>query len=161
MAADFRSNTLLFTQDAISLAQLVASNGESLAPALVMANEVISYVDLIARVQQLAALFKQHNLQRVGILAAKSLEVYLGVLAAHWLGIAFVPLNPGFPAQRLQKIGEQAAIDGLLVTPDYLSLAASLSFSAVKLLQLTDISSSGEKLAPALVQVALGDLALI
>jgi D-alanine--poly(phosphoribitol) ligase subunit 1 len=159
MASNFRAKTPLFTQDAISIAQLVASNGASRSPALVIANDVLSYADLIARVQQLAALLKQRNIQRVGILAAKSLEVYLGVLAAHWLGIAYVPLNPGFPPQRLLKITEQSAIDGLLVAPEYLPLAATLSSAGLLSLHLTEVPQAGLTLAP--VQVEPADLAYL
>ncbi|MFC8696285.1 amino acid adenylation domain-containing protein [Streptomyces parvus] len=53
--------------------------------------------------------------RRVGLLAARSTDAYVGVLAANYAGGAVVPLNPQFPAQRTRTMAEEACLDALLV----------------------------------------------
>ncbi|MFE3652099.1 D-alanine--poly(phosphoribitol) ligase [Streptomyces sp. NPDC059152] len=55
--------------------------------------------------------------RRVGILAAKSEESYLGFLAALYAGATAVPLNPEYPVARNQEIAAAAALDALVVDP--------------------------------------------
>ena len=52
---------------------------------------------------------------RVGILAARSIETYAGIVAAAWAGGTYVPLNPKQPAQRLRCAIERAKLDALIV----------------------------------------------
>jgi amino acid adenylation domain-containing protein len=52
---------------------------------------------------------------RVGILAARSLETYAGIVAAAWAGGTYVPLNPKTPTSRLAYVLERARIDALIV----------------------------------------------
>jgi amino acid adenylation domain-containing protein len=52
---------------------------------------------------------------RVGILAARSLPTYAGLLGAGWAGGAYVPLNPRQPAPRLASIIRRARLDALIV----------------------------------------------
>jgi D-alanine--poly(phosphoribitol) ligase subunit 1 len=83
-------------------------------PALVIDGKVYSYAEVAKKVLQLAHLLKKNNIRRLGIFAARSLEAYVAVLATHWLGIAYVPLNAVFPASYLKNIIEQAQPDGLV-----------------------------------------------
>ena len=53
--------------------------------------------------------------QKVGILAARTLGAYVGVLSACWCGAAYVPLNPKLPDARLARIFEIVALDALIV----------------------------------------------
>jgi amino acid adenylation domain-containing protein len=51
----------------------------------------------------------------VGILASRSWPAYAGVLGANWIGAAYVPLNPDWPAQRLASILKSVELDALVV----------------------------------------------
>jgi amino acid adenylation domain-containing protein len=51
----------------------------------------------------------------VGILAAKSEEAYVGLLAALYAGAAAVPLGPEVPAERNRAIAAAAGVDALVV----------------------------------------------
>ena len=52
---------------------------------------------------------------RVGILAARSLETYAGIVGAAWAGGPYVPRNPKQPASRLSFVIERARLDALVV----------------------------------------------
>ncbi|RSM72969.1 D-alanine--poly(phosphoribitol) ligase [Amycolatopsis sp. WAC 01375] len=52
---------------------------------------------------------------RVGVLAGKSIESYVGILAALYAGATAVPLHPAFPAARTRRMLELAEIDALIV----------------------------------------------
>lgn len=51
----------------------------------------------------------------VGILASRSWEAYAGLLGACWAGMAYVPLNPDWPEQRLLSILQTTELDTLIV----------------------------------------------
>jgi amino acid adenylation domain-containing protein len=53
--------------------------------------------------------------RRVGLLAAKSLELYAGFLAALYAGAAAVPLSPEMPPERIAAIAAAAGVDALIV----------------------------------------------
>jgi amino acid adenylation domain-containing protein len=52
---------------------------------------------------------------RVGILAARSLETYAGIVGTAWSGGTYVPLNAKQPAARLSFTIERARLDALIV----------------------------------------------
>jgi amino acid adenylation domain-containing protein len=52
---------------------------------------------------------------RVGILAARSVEAYTGIVGTAWAGGTYVPLNPKLPAARLSFVIERAELDALIV----------------------------------------------
>jgi amino acid adenylation domain-containing protein len=52
---------------------------------------------------------------RVGILAARSIETYAGIVGVAWAGGTYVPLNPKTPASRLAYVIKRAQIDALIV----------------------------------------------
>lgn len=72
--------------------------------------------------------------RRVGILGTRSLEAYVGILAACWAGSAYVPLNLKWPAERLIALMGQLELDALvadengvaLLTPEVLAAAPDL-----------------------------------
>jgi D-alanine--poly(phosphoribitol) ligase subunit 1 len=57
----------------------------------------------------------QRRPPRVGILAARSLETYAGILGTAWAGGTYVPLNPRQPSARLGSIIGRAGLDALIV----------------------------------------------
>jgi D-alanine--poly(phosphoribitol) ligase subunit 1 len=102
-----------------TLAQLVYTQS-AFAPnhsALVIEDVALSYTALTHMAMQLANWLTQYNIKRLGILASRSVEAYVGIIAAQWAGIAYVPLNPAFPTFRLKKIIEQAQLNALLIDP--------------------------------------------
>ncbi|MGW7492583.1 AMP-binding protein [Streptomyces sp. NPDC054786] len=51
----------------------------------------------------------------VGVLAGKSTEAYVGILAGLCAGATVVPLHPGFPAARTRRMLELAGVTALIV----------------------------------------------
>jgi D-alanine--poly(phosphoribitol) ligase subunit 1 len=79
-----------------------------------------SYTEVAERVAPLAgwlsSRFPQGG-QNIGILANRSAEAYIGLLAALWSGNAYVPLNSKLPAAYLHTIMERAQVECLVVDP--------------------------------------------
>lgn len=74
------------------------------ATALLFADEVLGYGDLNARANGLAHRLIAQGVRpetRVGILAERSVEMVVGMLAILKAGGAYVPLDPEYPAERL------------------------------------------------------------
>ncbi|AIL61090.1 non-ribosomal peptide synthase/polyketide synthase [Pseudomonas alkylphenolica] len=90
------------------------------AVALVFEGQQLSYAQLNARANRLA-----HRLiaagvgpeSRVGLAAERSLELVVGLLAILKAGSAYVPLDPMYPAQRLEYMIQDSGISLLLSQP--------------------------------------------
>jgi D-alanine--poly(phosphoribitol) ligase subunit 1 len=98
-----------------SYAQLVPSRA-----ALWVDDRLFTYQDLATEAGGVAAWIrdcavKDRRCPRVGILAARSLEAYAGLLGTAWLGGMYIPLNPRQPAARLRTILQCADLDALIV----------------------------------------------
>jgi len=75
-----------------------------------------SYGELGAIAGRIAALLRDRgNIERVGILAGRSVEAYAGILAAAWAGATFVPLNPKYPEERLLSIIRRSRLDAVVL----------------------------------------------
>jgi D-alanine--poly(phosphoribitol) ligase subunit 1 len=88
--------------------------------ALVIDEQQYKYKELAAGASRVAAwlgsrIVRTDRAWRVGILAARSFESYVGILGASWVGAAYVPLNPRQPAARLASILARADLDALVV----------------------------------------------
>jgi len=101
---------------------------------------------LIARLDQaIKALDKQPI--TIGILSNHRAEAYLSVLYAFLHGIKFVPLNPGLPVTRLQRIIELANVDLIIYDESQSSLASALEGDAYNFTALlTDNSATAVSL---------------
>jgi amino acid adenylation domain-containing protein len=87
------------------------------ATAIEVREDALSYHELLALVDRLAAELVDVAGRRpraVGLLAARSLPVYAGYLAALRLGAIVVPLNPSFPADRNRSMCAAAGVDVVL-----------------------------------------------
>jgi amino acid adenylation domain-containing protein len=102
------------------------------ATALVIARRDISYRVLSEKVARLAGyLAPRLRQRRVGILATRSLEAYVGVLAAGMAGATYVPLSQKWPPERLITLLGLLELDALIVdrngaallTPEVLAAA--------------------------------------
>jgi amino acid adenylation domain-containing protein len=78
----------------------------------------LSYGELAVLSERIAAWLEQRSASQakhVGILASRSWVAYAGLLGACWAGLAYVPLNPDWPEQRLLRILEATELDALVV----------------------------------------------
>lgn len=105
------------------------------AAALHAGGTELSYGTLAQDVTKLAGLLADgRHSRRVGILGTRSIEAYIGILAACWAGSAYVPLNLKWPAERLIALFGQLQLDALiadengagLLTPEILAHAPDL-----------------------------------
>jgi non-ribosomal peptide synthetase-like protein len=91
---------------------------QPLAAALVYETEVLTYQELEARANRLA-----HHLRvagaapgmLIGIYLERSADPFVAILAVLKTGAAYVPIDPGYPEERVHHILSDAAV-GLLVT---------------------------------------------
>jgi amino acid adenylation domain-containing protein len=96
------------------------------APALTLGDAEMSYGELAARAEGLAAVLRGLGVGpevRVGLCLERSFELFVGLLGVLKAGGAYVPLDPANPADRL---GFQAADARVAVLLTQRSLAASL-----------------------------------
>ncbi|QAT85340.1 long-chain-fatty-acid--CoA ligase [Corallococcus coralloides] len=109
--------------------------------ALVHRGESVRYAQLDARANQLASLLKDRGVRRggrVGVSLPRGPELVIALLAVMKAGAAYVPLDPGYPQNRLEFIASDADLDALV------SLStgpAGLPARAVVHLDTTDIAS--------------------
>jgi D-alanine--poly(phosphoribitol) ligase subunit 1 len=90
------------------------------ATALVVDEREYSYASLARSAGAVATWLRarppgEAGVPRVGVLAARSLETYAGILGTAWAGGTYVPLNPKQPAARLAVILERMKLDALIV----------------------------------------------
>ncbi|MFB6893589.1 amino acid adenylation domain-containing protein [Kitasatospora sp. NPDC056327] len=74
------------------------------APALVAGDERLSYRELLGRADRLANALTAAGIGRddlVGLHLARTAELPAALLAVHAVGAAYLPLDPGYPAERL------------------------------------------------------------
>ncbi|MCE3199502.1 amino acid adenylation domain-containing protein [Paenibacillus sonchi] len=101
------------------------------AVAVTCKNEHLTYKQLNEKANQLARFLIEKGVGRetiVGLLTAHSLETVIGVLGIGKAGGAFLPIDPGNPAERLDYILQDAGAEFLLTN---LSLVDECSFDGV------------------------------
>ncbi|WP_232665727.1 amino acid adenylation domain-containing protein [Pseudonocardia sp. TRM90224] len=84
------------------------------APAVECGAEVVTFDELAARVNRLARYLAGRGVgpeSVVGVRLPRSIDMVVAVLAVHAAGGAFLPLDPGYPAERLAFMIEDAAPD--------------------------------------------------
>jgi amino acid adenylation domain-containing protein len=99
-------------------------------PALEVAGEHLRYGDLAERASILAAAIldrEPHGAPPLtAVYAARSSAAYAGVLGALWAGHGYVPLNPGFPPDRLAEMLRRSGAPVLIVDRERAGLVADL-----------------------------------
>ena len=88
------------------------------APALLFAEQTLSYAELDQRANRLAHKLREQGVGPevlVGVALERSLELVIGLLAVLKAGGAYVPLDPDYPADRLAYMMQDSGI-GLLLT---------------------------------------------
>jgi D-alanine--poly(phosphoribitol) ligase subunit 1 len=89
--------------------------------AVVAGERSLSYAELRRSVQRTAAWLRRKaggRVTRVGILASRNLDTYVGILGACWAGGAYVPLSTKAPEDRLVQLLERTELQALIVGPD-------------------------------------------
>ncbi len=87
------------------------------APAVLSRDRTLSYGELDARANQLAAVLGRHDVapgDRVALYLDKSVESVVAVYAALKAGAAYVPLDPSAPASRLALIASDCRVRCLI-----------------------------------------------
>ena len=127
------------------------------AVAVVFENQQLTYRELNRRANQLA----QHLSRNfgigpemlVGICMERSLEMVVGLLGILKTGAAYVPLDPGYPPERLALVLEDAKVPVLLTQHSTLSMLRSIVLNfkfSIENLKLLCLDSEWEIIAPAL-----------
>ncbi|KAF6564979.1 AMP-binding protein, partial [Paenibacillus sp. EKM206P] len=87
------------------------------AAAVVYENDRLTYAELNERANRLAATLRANGIGRetiVGILAERSVDLLVAVLAVWKAGGAYVPLDPDYPAERVRFMLEDSGAKVLL-----------------------------------------------
>jgi aspartate racemase len=110
--------------DELCLAQLFEAQVERRpeGTAVVFAEEQLTYGELNRRANQLAHYLRQLGVGAevaVGICMERSVEMVVGLLGILKAGGAYLPLDPGYPRERLSYMMEDAGI-GLVLTQQHL-----------------------------------------
>lgn len=98
------------------------------APAVVYADNQLTYWELNARANQLAHSLRMQGIlpgTLVGVYVERSLDMLIGVLGILKAGAAYVPLDPTYPAERLEFISQDARLS-LVLTQKSLAERASM-----------------------------------
>ncbi|WP_197042027.1 amino acid adenylation domain-containing protein [Sandarakinorhabdus oryzae] len=92
-----------------------AASAHAGRPALSIGGETLSYAELFAAAERCAARLDAVPAgARVGLLAHRSLDAYVGVLALVLSGRPYVPINPKAPPERQSAIAAAAGCGGWL-----------------------------------------------
>nr|QEO75075.1 condensation domain-containing protein [uncultured bacterium] len=93
------------------------------ATALVFEDESLSYVELDDRATRLARVLIRHGAgpgELVAVSVPRSLDLVVCLLAAHKAGAAYVPVDPGYPAERIAHVLSDSR-PALVLTADFLA----------------------------------------
>ncbi|MCI8212139.1 hypothetical protein AUC61_21640 [Pseudomonas sp. S25] len=120
------------------------------ATALVFAGQQLSYRQLDHRANHLAARLIAEGVgaeSRVGLVAERSLETLVALLAIWKAGAAYVPFDPELPQRRLADMIADSGVR-LLLSPKHTVLPVS---DEVKVLALEDVTRDESDKTPALI----------
>ena len=111
--------------------------------ALVVKGERLDYATLNAQANQMAHYLRSEGLSsgdRLGIMMQREAALITTVLACLKAGLAYVPLDPAYPAERLSYISQHAGLG--LILSDAASAAAFEAGEETRILPIEDISAA-------------------
>ncbi|MGW4381383.1 non-ribosomal peptide synthetase [Kitasatospora sp. NPDC004531] len=126
--------------------------------AVVCGEQAYSYAELDARANRLAHLLRREGVGRGSVVAVcmpRSVEQAVGALAALKAGGAFLPIDPGYPADRVAMMIEDSEAWGVL------TLSTAEREWPVRTLHLDTVDLSAESPEPPAVDAGSGDLAFV
>ncbi|RKH33762.1 amino acid adenylation domain-containing protein [Corallococcus praedator] len=148
---DWNATTRPFNREAF-VHTLVAAQAQSTPDAVALRSgaTTLTYRQLVQRGHQVAHALKQAGVTPgsiVGLFTERGPDMVVGLLGILQAGAGYVPLDPGFPPERLAFMVEDAKLSTILTQQ---SLVASLPSTTVKPLLLEDTASQPESAPPAL-----------
>ncbi|MDY7092838.1 MAG: amino acid adenylation domain-containing protein [Acidobacteriota bacterium] len=138
----------------------------STAPALSAAGRTSTYGELANLARRLARGLVAQGVEpgdRLGLLLGRSVELPAAILGTWAAGAAYVPLDPGLPAERLVFMVRDATPDGraplVLVDEELARAAGGLGElgEGVRILDLAEVLAAGEDSAQPLPPESTGD----
>ncbi len=120
-------------------------------PAVLCAGKILTYGELDARSNRLANLLLKLGVSPgapVAICAERSLEMIVGLLGIQKAGAAYVPLDPGYPKDRLAFILKDCGAKLLVAQPQLLEKLPNYSVRIVELCENSDELRAQEDVAP-------------
>ncbi len=123
-------------------AQAAATPG---AIAVVMGSRSLTYAELDKQSEALARVLRSRGVRRevvVGLYLSRNLEMVVGLLGILKAGGAYLPLDPAFPAQRVQFLLSDAGVPLILTEA---GLKATLPPTAAALLTIDEALAESEK----------------
>jgi myxalamid-type nonribosomal peptide synthetase MxaA len=112
--------------------------------ALRFGEQILTYSQMCRRVEAIAGALQDAGAgkgQRVGVLLRRSLDLIPAMLAIWRLGAVIVPMDSGFPEQRLAFMLSEAGVQAVLTNRQLLSLLASEN--ALRVLCIEEIGPQG------------------
>jgi non-ribosomal peptide synthetase-like protein len=94
-------------------------------PAIVDRSRVLSYGEVESQSNQLARLLRSGGVEvgsRVGLLLPRSAQLYIAILAILKAGAAYIPLDPEYPADRIEYILSDCAVQTIVTTAELADL---------------------------------------
>ncbi len=114
---------------------VAAFNNHAHRSAFCIQGEYYSYARLQAKVAGIQAVLSDahKDVQRVGIVITDSIDTYAAVVALLLMGKAYIPIHPGHPADRVERIISQAGLQLVLsaVSGDVYSGITNLDTTSV------------------------------
>lgn len=122
------------------------------AVALVFDEQQLTYAELNAKAERVAALLREHKVgpdTLIGVYVERSVEMMVGLLGIHKAGAAYVPLDPKYPKERIAFMLQDSQAPVLLTQ---LGLVAKLPAHQAAVICLDEVLRS---VAPATMPVAV------
>lgn len=113
------------------------------ATAVAFENQTLSYAQLNARANQVAHALLARGVRpddRVAICAERSLELMIGLLGILKSGAAYVPLDPGYPPERLAYMLQDCAPIALVTQAHILPLLPAVDLPLLRLDDADDLA---------------------
>ncbi len=113
-------------------------------PAIVFEDNTLTYEEFNRRANQLARYLKEQGVQsqdKVVILADKSIELYISIMAILKLGALYVPVDSEYPQERIDKIIKDCKPRIVIVDKKYRKLVENEKCCIIPFLNLEEYSS--------------------